>query len=254
MFNEDYELVSHTAVKKVNFLKKDKLGYFVSSMFAGFFVGLGVMLIYTIAGVMGDSPVLKVIQGISFTMPLCLVVFAGGELFTGNNFAMTSGVMKKLVKVSDGLMLWVVCYLGNLAGAIFGAVLFSSTGLAYGATLEAMNIAIVYKSSPDILQLFVRGIMCNLIVSAAIWCTYRVKSDSGKLIMIFWCMYAFVICGFEHCIANMTLFTIGLLAPTAQNLPLGAMANNMLFVTLGNIGGGIIVSLAYYAVSRKQEQ
>ena len=253
MFNEDYDLASHTAIKKVKFLKKDKLGYFISSMLAGFFVGLGVMLIYTIAGVMGDSPSIKVIQGISFTMPLCLVVFAGGELFTGNNFTMTAGVMKKCIKASDGIMLWVVCYLGNFAGAVAGATLFTGTGLAYGQTLAMMNTAIIYKTSPDAMLLFIRGIMCNLVVASAIWCTYRVKSDSGKLIMIFWCMYAFVITGFEHCIANMTLFTIGLLAPTAGELSINAMANNMVFVTLGNIVGGVIIALAYYAISRKQE-
>jgi len=251
MFNEDYDLASHTALRKLKFLKKDKMGYFISSMLAGFFVGLGVMLIFTIAGVMGDSPSVKVIQGISFTMPLSLVVFAGGELFTGNNFTMAAGVLKKRVKAADALIVWIACYLGNLAGSVAGAALFTGAGLAYGQTLNVMNAAIIYKTSPDVMGLFARGVMCNLVLATAIWCTYRVKSDSGKLIMIFWCMYTFIVCGFEHCVANMTLFTIGLLAPTAGELSINAIANSMLFVMLGNITGGVMVALAYYAVSRK---
>jgi len=252
MFNDDYELAANSALTKVSFLKKDNLGYFISSMFAGFLVGCGMMLIYTIAGVMEGSPGMKIIQGVSFTMPLSLIVIAGCDLFTGNNFTMAAGVLKKRITVIDGLILWVVCYLGNFAGSIFGGAIFNYTGLAYGATLKAMNAAIIYKTSPDALQLFCRGVMCNIFVCAGVWCSYRAKSEAGKLIMIFWCMYAFIICGYEHCVANMTLFAIGVISPAMENISVNAMANNLIFVTLGNIAGGVLLALIYYFIARSQ--
>ena len=46
-----------------------------------------------------------------------------------------------------------------------------------------------------------------VLVCLAVWCGFRCKSDSGKLIMVFWCLYAFFTCGFEHSVANMTVLT-----------------------------------------------
>jgi nitrite transporter NirC len=76
------------------------------------------------------------------------------------------------------------------------------------------------------------------------------QSESGKLIMIFWCIYLFVVCGFEHSIANMTLFAMGAMVSIDKVPP---MAVNILAVTLGNVLGGWLLSLAYWITGRKSE-
>ena len=58
------------------------------------------------------------------------------------------------------------------------------------------------------------------LVCLAVWCGFRCKSDSGKLIMTFWCLYAFFTCGFEHSVANMTVLTLGLLNPAGMAVSL----------------------------------
>ena len=79
---------------------------------------------------------------------------------------------------------------------------------------------------------------------------YRLQSESSKLIMIFWCIYLFVICGFEHSIANMTLFSLEVMSG-ASATEIGKMATNLAAVTLGNIIGGMSLSLGYWIISKK---
>ncbi len=60
------------------------------------------------------------------------------------------------------------------------------------------------------------------------------------MIMIFWCLFAFITCGFEHSVANMTLLTISLLSPCGTAVTLGGYFYNLLVVTLGNMTGAIL--------------
>lgn len=68
------------------------------------------------------------------------------------------------------------------------------------------------------------------------------KSETGKLIIMFWCIFAFVIAGFEHSIANMGIFSITYLASGDVSLPL--VFRNLFWVTLGNMVGGSLISIA----------
>ena len=97
MFKEEFNKVAGAASAKNQLLKNNKLGYFISSMLAGIYVGMAIMLIFTIGGLLtaAGSAATKIIMGISFGGALSLVVFAGSELFTGNNFIMTVGSLNK---------------------------------------------------------------------------------------------------------------------------------------------------------------
>jgi len=68
--------------------------------------------------------------------------------------------------------------------------------------------------------------------------------------MIFWCIYLFVICGFEHSIANMTLFSLVTMNGVSGTI-FGAMLSNLGATTLGNILGGMALSLGYWIISKK---
>jgi len=250
MINIDYNLVEAAAKKKVSFFKKEKGAYFISSMLAGVYVGLCMITILVMAGALDNFAGIKILQGFSFAAALSLVVFAGSELFTGNIFVMTSGVMHKTVKPLDAIALCTFCYIGNLAGSILIAALFLGTGYLQGPVLEAAHAAMYSKTEPVFTELFVRGILCNVLVCAAVWCMYRLQAESSKLIMIFWCIYIFVVCGFEHSIANMTLFSMETMAGV-NITTFNQMLKNLAAATIGNIAGGIALSLAYWSIARK---
>lgn len=191
-------------------------------------------------------PFTKIAMGLSFGVALSLVVIAGAELFTGNAFVMFNGLRLKTVTAGDVLKLWVVCYLGNWAGAIILSLLFLAAAGPVGATGKALAAAAAMKMSLPPLVLFARGILCNVLVCLAVWCGFRTKNDVAKLIMVFWCLYAFFTCGFEHSIANMTVLTVGMLAPFDAAVSLSGYAYNLFFVTLGNIVGAVLfLSIPY---------
>jgi nitrite transporter NirC len=89
--------------------------------------------------------------------------------------------------------------------------------------------------------------LCNWLVCLAVWSAMRATSEAGKLIMIFWCLFAFIGAGFEHSIANMTLLGIGLLQEHPDTVSWGGFVHNLVPVTLGNIvSGALFVGAAYW--------
>lgn len=255
MFDEEYLAVAKAARAKVGFLKRSPFGYFVSSILAGFFVGIGVLLAFTIGGLLKGAVYTKVVMGCAFGVALSLVVMAGAELFTGNNFVMTAGMLHREIRVRDGLLLFVVCLIGNLVGAVILALLYHLTGLGTALGVNEFFLASAEtKMTMPFFDLFFRSVLCNILVCLAIWCTFRCKSESGKLTMIFWCLFAFITTGFEHSIANMSLLTYALFAGSGGAITFVNWLYNLGVCILGNMVGGILISLCYFAISRGSRQ
>ncbi len=254
MFREEFEAVSNASVSKLALLNKNPLGYFLISMLAGIYVGFGILLIFTIGGQLSGAPTTKLVMGLSFGIALSLVVIAGAELFTGNNLVMTAGIIKKKVTVIDAIKLWVLCYLGNWIGSIVLVLIYNVTGLSNGAVGEFMANGALAKMSATTAQLLSRGVLCNMLVCLAVWSGFRCKSDAGKLIMVFWCLFAFITTGFEHSVANMTLLTEALINPCGVAVTLSGYFHNLLWVTIGNMIGGIIFIAIPYACAAKEDK
>lgn len=98
-------------------------------------------------------------------------------------------------------------------------------------------------------ELFLRGVLCNVLVCLAIWGANRLRSEAGKAIVIFWAIFAFISSGFEHVVANMTTFSLGLFSGE-ELTTWGEFGRNMLFVGTGNlVGGAVVVGLGYLVAS-----
>ncbi|WP_315111816.1 formate/nitrite transporter family protein [Clostridium intestinale] len=254
MFSEEINKVAQAAKAKSNLLKSGKVKYLLSSMLAGLYVGLGIMLIFSIGGILAsaESPFTKIVMGLSFGVALSLVIMAGSELFTGNNFIMMIGSLKKTVTLLDTIKIWIFSFVGNLLGSIIGAYAFYAAGLARGPVGQFILSASATKMALPIHELVFRGILCNILVCLAIWCSFKMKEEAGKLIMVFWCLFAFITTGFEHSVANMTLLSIGLFIPHTAAVSLSGFIYNLSFVTLGNmIGGALVLAIPYYLISKE---
>lgn len=253
MYKEEFAAMANAATVKLSLLKKNPLGYFFLSMLAGAYIGFGILLIFTIGGLLNGNPATKLVMGLSFGVALSLVVIAGGELFTGNTMVMSSGVMEGKVSLADTIKLWVVCWLGNLAGSMLLALLFFASGLQTEAVATFIAKGALAKMSAGFIPLLSRGILCNILVCLAVWCGFRVKSDSARILMCFWCLFAFITTGFEHSVTNMTLLTSALLNPAGQAVSLGGWCYNLLVVTLGNMIGGILFVAAPYFIGSRDK-
>ena len=253
MFQEEYEAAARAAEGKLKLFQGNLPGYFLLSVLAGAYIGFGVLLTNSIGAQLDGAPCTKLVQGLSFGVALSLVTMAGAELFTGNNLVMAAGMLAGRVRPGAAAKLWGVCWLGNLCGSVALAVAYVLTGLGSGAVGECMAAAALGKMNAGVVALLARGALCNMLVCLAVWCGFRAKSDAGKLIMVFWCLFAFVTTGFEHSVANMTLLAEALLNPCGQTIPFGGVLHNLIPVTLGNMCGGIVcVALPYYAAAKRQ--
>lgn len=244
--------IGNAAIARTNQVKASKSRYMVPTMMAGFFVGLGIILIFTIGGLLAPTGFAgtKIIMGVSFGIALSLVIMAGADLFTGNNMIMSIGMLEKKVNWIDTLKVWGYSYVGNLLGSVIVALLFAYSGLASGGVADFINNAASAKMNAPFMELLIRGILCNILVCLALWCSFKMRSETGKLIMVFWCLFAFITSGFEHSVANMTLLSISLLVNHPETVTIGGMISNLVPVTIGNIiGGSLFVGVAYWVSS-----
>jgi nitrite transporter NirC len=242
------------AAGKAAFLRRSPLGFWISSMMAGAYVGLGIILIFCVRANV-DPAIRPVAMGASFGIALTLVIFAGSDLFTRHTMFMTLGWLRRRTSLHDLARCWTVSWAGNLLGGAVLAALFVAGGRArLGRQGAADRHRRRRQDEAPALELLTRGILCNWLVCLAIWTSARITMDTAKRIAIFWCLYAFIASGLEHSVANMTLLSIAFLAPHPANVTIAGMGWNLLWVTLGNIiSGAGIVALGYWATSRTKQ-
>lgn len=157
-------------------------------------------------------------MGLSFGIALSLVLMAGAELFTGTNMIMMAGALNKNVSFGEMFKVWIVSYLGNLLGAILVGILFVYSGSSTGNISEFIIDLSKMKIALSPMNIFFKGILCNILVCLAVLCSLKLKDETAKLMMIFWCLFAFITSGYEHSIANISLFTAGFLLSSEVSL------------------------------------
>lgn len=196
----------------------------------------------------------KLICGAIFPAALMMVLVAGGELFTGNTI-MVMGLLEKKITLSAMLRNWLIVYIGNFLGSLMVAAFVVYSGILHAGAdgFGGMTIRIaVSKTGSSFSQAVVLGILCNVLVCAAVWMSYGAKDVTGKLLSCFFVIWLFAASGYEHCVANMFYIPAGIWASanpawleaakmggaTAGLTWSGFLMRNLLPVTLGNIIGG----------------
>lgn len=245
---------------------------FVLGIFAGIFIAMGGIGASTASATIASPSVAKLVGACIFPAGLTMVLIAGSELFTGNTLIVIS-VLEKATTWRAMFKNWVVVFIGNFIGAVFvgAAVAYGHTLSLFGNELAraAIDTATI-KTSLTFTDAFIRGILCNMLVCLAVWIAFGAKSVTGKILGLFFPIMVFVLCGFEHSIADMYFVSAGLFAINnpiylaAASLDTSGltwaafMIKNLLPVTLGNIvGGSIIIGLGYWYVylwKSKKEQ
>ncbi|MBM3566709.1 MAG: formate/nitrite transporter family protein [Alphaproteobacteria bacterium] len=246
-------------VEKVGMVKAalPTLPLFALAVLAGAFIALGAMFftLATTGSSLGLGPT-RLLGGVAFSLGLILVVVGGAELFTGN-VLMVMGWAGGKVPTGALLRNWGIVYVGNFAGGVGMAVLAHAAGLFQmggGAVGEAALRIAEAKAALPFASALAKGILCNVLVTLAVWLCFAAHSVTDKILAIVFPITAFVALGFEHSIANMYFIPAGmLLSPEGSALSgmggLAGLAANLVPVTIGNlIGGGVFVAGTYYVV------
>lgn len=223
-------------------------------VFAGAFIAFGALASQVVSVTIASASVARLLSACVFPAGLTMVLLAGSELFTGNCLLVIP-VLQKKCSVASMLRNWVFVYIGNFIGALFVAAV-SAAGHVFslfdGKLAESAAITAAAKMTISPGDAFLRGILCNILVCIAVWISFAANTPGGKILGLFFPVMLFVLCGFEHSVANMYYFPAGYLCSrffcTATPLSFAAFfANNLLPVTLGNILGGAAVGAGYRA-------
>lgn len=233
---------------------------FLLAVLAGALIAFGAAATNTAAHTAGAAGTVRLICGLLFPFGLGIVVVTGAELFTGNCLIAVA-LARRQVTPAALLKNWVVVYLGNFAGALLVAACCAFTGqLDYsdgGLALFTMKLA-AGKCALSFPAAVALGAACNVLVCLGVLCAMTARDTTGKLLGAYLPVALFVLCGFEHSVANMFYVPAGLFAkslpayaalaaergPDLSGLTWGAfLLHNLLPVTLGNLLGGAGVGL-----------
>lgn len=254
---------------KVKFTITDLM---IKAMLAGMMIAFGAAGSSVAAHAIPNVGVARLVAGCVFPVGLMMVILTGAELFTGDCM-MAMGCYEKRFSVAKLVKVLVLVYVGNLIGSVaLAAGIYYSGQLNYSAgLLGAYTIKVALgKCTLSFGTALVSGILCNILVCAAVLLAACAKDVIGKLFSAFFVIMLFVTCGFEHCVANMYYIPAGLMAKlnpdyvavAIEQYGLDAAAieklnlynffiTNQIPVTIGNILGGMVfVGLALWYVNR----
>lgn len=212
-----------------------------SGILAGILIGIGcVTMLVVKADPFISNGFGAVLSGVCFSVGLFGVVSTGARLITGDCMMLTyvfdNGHIRSI------LSSWMLVLIGNLVGSLLMALLVYASGapLATAAVKTAsLKCVVPYASS------FIRAILCNVCVCLAVWSCVLAKTAGDRFLACLMPVTAFVACGFEHCVANMTLIPLGM--AYGADISIGTCVASLLVVTAGNIcGGALFAALVWY--------
>jgi len=197
-----------------------RLKTFVFAILAGAAISIGGAAFLSV-----DS---KVLGSVLFTVGLFTVCSFGLNLYTGK----VCYVFENKPGYSlDVFIIW----LGNLVGTFLCAQLFLLTRVGPAMAEKAMALCNV-KLGDGLLSIFVLAIFCNVMIFIGVDGFKKIPHEVGKYLALFFGVVVFILCGFEHCVANMFYFSVaGVWSAKAFGY--------LVVMTLGNAVGGVIFPL-----------
>lgn len=273
-YNNAEEITSRVIESGTHKLKTPFLKTVLAAIAAGVFIAIGAEASSAASYTIESAGVAKLVAGCIFPIGLVLIVLLGGQLFTSSCMNVMSCWEKAETWKSFSKNILTV-YISNFIGAFLLACAIWACGQLYNSSGSLGGYAIftaVKKAGLSFGPAFVSGILCNILVCLAVVMGAAAKDITGKILAISFPICAFIISGFEHCVANMYYIPAGVLASrnpvfvqkaiekyglspeSLEHLNLtDILCNNFIPVTLGNfVGGAILVSGYLYLSYRKK--
>lgn len=196
-----------------------------------------------------------------FPVGFCLLYLLGFDLLTGVFTLVPLAWIDGRPGVTLGGVLrnWTLVFFGNFAGALTVALMMAivftfgfsqapdAVGQKIGTIGEARTVGYAAHGAAGMLTLFIRGVLCNWMVSTGVVAAIMSTSVSGKVIAMWMPIMLFFYMGFEHSIVNMYLFPSGLMLGGKFSI-MDYLLWNEIPTVIGNlIGGFTFVGLTLYS-------
>ncbi|WP_068268490.1 formate/nitrite transporter family protein [Caviibacter abscessus] len=248
------ELISYLVDKSVEKANKKILKLALLSFMAGAFISLG-----SVGNIVASADLYKTNAGLAkfvgasiFPVGLIAIVLLGYELFTSNCMVISAAYDKKISYASYFKNILLVLFF-NFIGCLFIAYITVRTHTLSHTGKELLFSMAEHKVHASEYEIFLKGILCNVLVCGATLLAYSVKDGISKIFAIWFPIMLFIVLGYDHIVANM------LYLPAAYMLHAGItiseIIHNFIFAGLGNFVGGAFMMLTplYIAAKRNGE-
>lgn len=171
----------------------------------------------------------KVLGALFFTVGLFTICTRGMNLFTGK-------VCYVFEQGHDYALNLPIIWLGNLAGTWLTALVERLTRTGPALVERARGVCQA-KLEDSPLSIFLLAVLCNVLIFIAVDGFKNNPHELGKYLALFFGVTVFILCGFEHCVANMYYFSMA-------GVWNGKTVLYLLVMTAGNAVGGVLLPLA----------
>lgn len=209
-----------------------RLKVLLSACLAGICIGIGGAVFLSV-----DS---KIVGAVLFTIGLFVICTGGLHLYTGK-------ICYIFERDKDYLIDIPIIWIGNFIGTNLVALLLSFTRVG-GLLNEKASVLADVKLGDNPLSIFVLAIFCNILIYIGVDGYNNIQHAVGKYLALFFGVVVFILCGFEHVIANMFYFGMSGAWTSAKTWGyLGIM-------TVGNAVGGVVFPLIKKAISAGKKE
>lgn len=233
-------------------LSEDQLTTFIKNVYGALLLSSGGLFSILLGGGVHDlSPdnagVERLLHGVAFPFGLVLVYLVGAELFTGYPMWHTILALERRGRPLDYVKGAIASWLGNLAGALIFASLFTTVTEALKES--PWHHSIVEQIETDIINpawhvLFVRAIACGWLVTMAMFLGTQNQDGISKLLFLHFPFMISATARFPHTVEYMYLSSVGMMLGSPLSVG-GFLWKCLLPLTLGNIVGGGFFTGAY---------
>ncbi|WP_028353893.1 formate/nitrite transporter family protein [Bordetella petrii] len=208
---------------------------------------------------------LPILGAALFPVGFCILYLMGFDLLTGVFMLTPLAWMERRPGVTWRAILkhWGIVFVGNFLGALTVALLMAIV-FTYGFSIPPGKVGEVishigedrtlgYKEygAAGMLTIFIRGVLCNWMVSLGVVGAMISTTVSGKVIAMWMPIMLFFFMGFEHSVVNMFLFPSALIMGGNFSI-MDYLVWNEIPVVLGNLVGGIsLTGLTLYTTHMK---
>lgn len=163
-------------------------------IFAGMFIACGASASSVAMHAISNVGLARLTAGVIFPVGLMMIIFVGGELFTGDCL-MIMGCIHKGFSALSMIKVLLVVFVSNFIGAVLFAAMVNASGqFNYtNGLLDAFTVKVATgKLKLSFGSAFVSGILCNIFVCIAVLMAAVAKDIAGKVLAIFFFIMAFV--------------------------------------------------------------
>ena len=185
------------------------------AIIAGLAIGIGGVIFLTLEN--------KIVGAFMFAVGLYAICAHGLNLFTGKIGYIFDNPITYCI---DLVLIWI----GNFIGTWISAFMVLNTRIS--AIQQTAQTICTVKTNDTLLSLFLLGIFCGFLMYVAVDGYKRLQNP----ILLFICVATFILCGFEHCIADMFYFSLA-------QMWNGTTIIMILVITFGNAIGSFFIPL-----------